>query len=129
MNFENQLYRLIEVYGDGNCLYHALQRHSLITQAEDGVQLRLLMHRLISQKLEELKNVFISMDVDEVMFLKNLRSPGHWGSNVDCVLFSILFNVNVVIITNAKHGMWTQSSVGTLEFHGIDGSELLGDEA
>ena len=38
------------------------------------------------------------------MLLKNLGSPGHWGSSVDCVLFSILFNVNVVIITKELSG-------------------------
>eukprot|EP00474_Spongospora_subterranea_P006787 CRZ07245.1 hypothetical protein [Spongospora subterranea] len=107
--FENEglCFQPIDVPGDGNCFYHALALSPLLPTNE-MLQIRemicqfaLGLGRFAAEDIVRLLHTFVALGPSSLVdIIATMRRPGSWATNIDIVLASLYFNVDIVCFSN-----------------------------
>ena len=107
--FNNIKFKLIDVLGDGNCLYHSLEKSGIIDKSFDYLRSETFERILEIWKngCNFVKKLYASYgkNIPLSHYAKQQKQDGRWGSTLDMCFFSIVFSVNIVSISNTSGGL------------------------
>lgn len=113
-----QFFRFEDVASDGHCLFNSFAKcrdHGALELFDDGPMLRRGMGHLVeANHRPELDLVFKAMHEDKETWMNHINST-EWGTELDIVVFSILFGVSVVSYSNLAGGFHFQSGRSMLK--------------
>lgn len=100
------MFRMVDVEGDGNCFFNALCVCPEI-RMEDPSELRQTLVEFLMNNGEAASvytNV-LKQIVPYETFIRKLRRRGTWAGTSAAVFICMMFNVNIVIVSNAVNGL------------------------
>jgi hypothetical protein len=124
LSFGGRSFRPEDVIGDGNCFYRAAVRSGVLPIA-DHTALReaiflfsIGVGRRVAEQTVHLLHQFSPQTENTFDGVINvLRKPGTFSSNIDMVLVSIKYDVDIIVYSNAPSGIATWSSLAFIKQH------------
>lgn len=89
-------FRMIDIEGDGNCLFRALSYHLYGTE-DKHAELRLQIVQYMEEREEEFCN-FQETELPWLRYVHNMRQLGTFGGYLEIFVFACLYNMKVGVL-------------------------------
>ena len=110
IRFDNGVFKINDVLGDGDCFLHSLNisQHINMPGTEE---LRKYVVQNLRQESTRFKSIYQKISGSDAKlyenWVKTIERRGYWLGTSLAVFISMIFNVNVVLVTNGMKGFLT----------------------
>ena len=102
-------FKLIDVPGDGNCLYHSLVCSGVIERSSASLRSETFKHVLETWRngcsFVKMLYASYSKDIPLSQYVQEQNKNGKWGSTLNMCFVSIAFGFNIVSVSNTNGGL------------------------
>ena len=107
-NLNGNYFKFIDVPGDGDCFFHSVLKHSILSGKYDNVkEIRSYLKQVVEIRFETdiiLQQIFIKSSEDCKLWCGRITTMGEWTTTFDQLVFSYCFKVNIISIGNYSNG-------------------------